>query len=207
MFLADETAANRHLELGVIHCRDALVEVPFGIYATNNTTILFDTHFTLKIGIPEEALATIDTLQRHALGGTQHHASAAQGIIHTQRPLLVGAEHEATAELIVDIAHSHADEAVVVGSIEIGQTYTIEFTAETVQLRQESFETHTRRKVAVGVVHFTKAIDTHLFAIKVRDTDTLVKHIVLRIGLVTAAHLTVFSERLSTRSDTDQGEC
>ena len=208
LFLTDETASDGHPELGVIHRWDALVEVPFGIYAANNATIFFSAHITLKIRSPEETLATVNTLQCHTLGGTQHDSGTTQGIVHTERPLLVGAKHQATTKLVVDVAHGHADEAIIVGSVEIGQSHTVQFTAEAVHLRQKSLETDTRREIAVGVVHLPKTVDAELFARKVGDANALIEHIVLRIGLETAVHLTVLKERLSTRSETDrQGEC
>ena len=196
LFLTDEAAAESHGELRLVEGCDALVEVPLGISATHDATIVVGIEVSFQIRCPKITLASIYGLQGDALSRAQHHTSAAQGIIHTQRPFLISAECQSTTKLVIDVADGHADEAIVVGGEEISQTHAIQLATETVQLRHEGLETHSGREVAIGVVYLTKAIDTQFLAIEVGDTDTLVKHIVLRIGLETAADLGILNEIL-----------
>ena len=186
-----------------------MVQVPLGIHATHHATVIVVAHVAVEIGRPEKALAAIQAFQSHAPGRTQHHSCTSQGIVHAERPFLVGTEHKAASELVVDVAHGHSDEAVVVGGEEIGQAHAFQFFAEAVHLGQESLEADARRKVAVAVVHLAEAIDAQFLAIffKLGDADAFVEHIILRIGLVAAVHLAVLDERLGTRSKTCQGEC
>ena len=190
MFLADETSAYRHPKLGVVQSGDALIQVPLAVDTAHHATVVVNIKIALQIRCPIKTLTSVHCLQGHTLGGTQHHSGSAQSIIHAKRPLFVGAEDEAAAKLVVDVTHGHADETVVVGGEEIGQTNAVQLTAE------------------VSVIDFTETVDTEFLAVEVGDANALVKHIILRIGLETAVHMTVLKERLRTRSETDcQGEC
>ncbi len=208
MLLADETAAQTHLEFRLIHCRDALVEVPVGIHTANDAAIVVGKEITLKIRSPEITLTTIHAFQRHTLGRTKDNPRAAKGVIHTERPLLVGAENESAAKLVVDVAHRHSDEAIVVGGEEVGQPNAIQLFAEAVHLRQESLKANASGEIAVGIVDFPEAVDAQFLPAEVGNADAFVKHIVLCIRLEAAVHLTILLERLSTRLETKaQSEC
>ena len=185
-----------------------MVEVPLAVDAAHDATVVVNGKITLQIRGPEITLAAIQSLQRDTFGGTQHHTHAAQGIVHAQRPLLVSAEHKATAKLVVDVAHGRADEAIVVGGIEVGHAHALQFVAEAIQFRQESLKTETSGEVAVGVIHLTKAVDTEFLSIEVSNVDAFVEHVVLSVGLESAIHLAVFQKRLRARLETDrQSEC
>ena len=208
LFLADEATADTHPELGVVQGGNALVEVPLAVDTAHDATVIVNGKLTFQIRCPIITLAAIQCLQCDTFCGTQHHTGATQGIVHAERPLLVGTEHKAAAKLVVDVAHRHADEAIVVSGIEVGHTHAIEFIAEAIQFRQERLEAKTSREVAVGIVDLSEAVDTELLTVKIGDADAVVEHVVLSVDLESTVHLAVFQKRLRARLETDrQSEC
>ena len=186
MVLTDRANTESGIEIRLLHLGETLAKVPLGIQTADDT-------LAAVVGFPEQTLSAINAFQRHASRGTEHHAHTTQSIVVTQRPFLIGTQYETVTELFIEIAYRHANHAIIIHGIDIGDAVTLHTCVEARKWGQASFVAHTCREIAQRIVDFSETIDAQSFAIQIllRNAQCFIDAIILGIHLETTANFRV----------------
>ena len=161
----------------VLQRLDELVQCQFQVNTAHESIVV----------VPVTALLARQGLDADAIHGLVAQAGTPQGIVDAQRALLVGAQDESRAKLLVVVTHCQLDILVVSLDIEMGNTPPLEIGLITWQRVFQELKPCTSIHILAAQVQIDIGIGQHL-VLGMLGTDFFIIFRYQDIALDTAAH-------------------